>query len=194
MKCSYMFKLLCGAVASPFKPTYFQLDNRTYPYFNNIYNTTFLNERTVEVPIIQRYVVHELDHNILEVGNVLNYYFGCLHHDVIDRNELGTDLFKITSRKKYKLIVSISTVEHIEEQREAFKVIKGLLAPGGKAVITIPVGFNNLEYAEYTNIFTELLFMRRVSWSNKWEQGDYCGTAYASRYPFANEIMIGVIK
>lgn len=44
-------------------------------YFYHRYNTTWRNERTVEIPIILEVLNKSKGKSILEVGNVLSHYF-----------------------------------------------------------------------------------------------------------------------
>lgn len=90
---------------------------KQYKYFYHKYNTTWKLERTVEVPIIFEVVKKHHDKNILEVGNVLSHYFP-VNHDIIDKYEKGKgvineDVVDFRPPKKYDLIVSISTLEHV---------------------------------------------------------------------------------
>ena len=63
--------------------------------------------------------------NILEVGNVLS------HHDMLDKYEMAkgvtnADVVHSTSEKKYDLIISISTLEHVgwdEKPRDDTKIL-----------------------------------------------------------------------
>ena len=127
-----------------------------YEYFYHKYNTTRINERCVEVPIIWKIVCAHNGKNILEVGNTLGYYFD-IKHDVVDKYDklksstINQDIVDFSSPKKYDLIVSISTFEHIgvdEEEKDENKIIraveniKNLLSLTGKAYITIPLGYN----------------------------------------------------
>ena len=150
---------------------------------------------SVEVPIIENFM-RENGHikvgNLLEIGCVL-YHYDWIHHEVIDRDELGTDLYTHKFTKKYDLIVSISTIEHMDDPRKSLEIIKNLLNPGGKAVITIPLGYNiDADLLD----FNEQYFMYRRSWSNIWKQENVKSDLplYNYRYPAANGILIGVIN
>jgi hypothetical protein len=119
-----------------------------------MYNYTWRNERAVEIPILWE-IVKNTKGNILEVGNVLSHYFP-VKHDVIDKyekapNVINLDVVDLDSSKKYNLIVSISTLEHVgwdEKPREPKKIVYALrklkecLNPGGKIVLTLPLGYN----------------------------------------------------
>src|SRR3990167_9947760 len=139
-KLKYLLSILCCF----FQPEYFCFNGNKLKYLSSMYNISCANERSIEVPIIEYYIRkygYNKTGNFLEVGNVL-YHYGHVYHEVIDRDELGTDLYTYKFTKKYDLIVSISTIEHMDDPRKALEIIKSLLNPGGKAVITIPLGYN----------------------------------------------------
>lgn len=66
----------------------FIFQGKTYKYFYHRYNTTWRNERAVEIPIIWDIVKKDKGQSILEVGNVLSHYFS-ISHDVVDKYERG---------------------------------------------------------------------------------------------------------
>src|SRR5262245_37084813 len=48
--------------------------SRRYPYFVHGYNSTWCNERAVEIPIVWAEVCARHPGRVLEVGNVLSHY------------------------------------------------------------------------------------------------------------------------
>jgi hypothetical protein len=108
----------------------FIFNGKTYYYFVHKYNTTWKNERAVEVPIIWDIVRehYRQGKRVLEVGNVLSHYFR-IFHDVLDKYEvaegvINQDVVDFKPAWKYDLIVSISTLEHVgwdEEPKEPEK-------------------------------------------------------------------------
>lgn len=151
---------------------------------------------------------------ILEVGNVLSHYFK-VTHEVVDKYEMGTDIInkditRFASKKRYKLIVSISTLEHVgfdekpkkpEKCLLVFKNVKKLLDRGGKFVFTIPVGYNlylDEGIRDERIRIDELYGMRRISKENRWVEEYWRDTIEKSKYgvpyPFGNGIIIGIIK
>lgn len=94
----------------------FMFHNKSYRYFYHKYNTTWQNERAVEIPIVWD-IVKKRGGNVLEIGNVLPHYF-TFQHDVVDKHEKGEgvineDVADLRLQNKYDLIVSISTIEHV---------------------------------------------------------------------------------
>jgi ubiquinone/menaquinone biosynthesis C-methylase UbiE len=62
-----------------------RFQQKEYKYFYHKYNTTWRNERVVEIPIVWD-IVKAYTENILEVGNVLSHYFA-VNHVIIDKYE-----------------------------------------------------------------------------------------------------------
>lgn len=170
----------------------FTFNGRQYRYNRR------LDERTIELPIIIDIIQEELKHgkiNMLEVGNVLSdpkYELpsGIIipARDIVDKYEKGPGVINKDimdywpEGKMYDLIVSISTIEHIgfdENERNPDKIpqtierLKSMLAPGGKFVFTVPVGYNSdLDSKVLFNDNSDLqrYFMKRISKDNKWAQ------------------------
>ncbi len=128
----------------------------SYAYLAHRRNYTWLNERAVEVPIA-RAAVDAAEGRVLEVGNVLGHYVP-VSHVVLDRYEQAprrdnADVLEFEDEGGFDLIVSVSTLEHVgwdERPRDpsaaerAFAHLRGLLAPGGSLVVTLPVGSNRV--------------------------------------------------
>jgi SAM-dependent methyltransferase len=197
----------------------FVFQKKEYRYFFHKYNVTWRNERTVEVPIVWR-IIDSFKGNILEVGNVLSHYFE-FEHDIVDKHEkaigvINEDVTEINTSKKYDLIVSISTLEHVgwdEEPNEkrtvddpekifqAINKLKSLLNPGGKIVVTLPLGYNpHLDELLRSGKlkFDDQFCLKRVSKNNKWIETD-CKQALANAkfnqgIPSAYELTIGIIN
>lgn len=186
-----------------------------YNYFIHKYNATWRNERAIEVPIIWKIINEYKGKNILEVGNVLAHYFP-VNYDIVDKYEkaegvIKQDVVDFQKGKKYDLIVSISTLEHVgwdEDQYEPMKILralknlKNLLTAQGKIVVTLPLGYNpELDKLLNENKlqFTKIYYMKRISKDNKWIEvtkwEDVKNAKYY--YPFersANALVIGIIE
>lgn len=198
-------------------PGAFIFQGRSYHYLYHHHNTTYMNERTVEIPIILEKIQSYNGDRILEIGNVLSNYVQ-FQHDIVDKydrsnNVINQDVvdFKPAENWKYDLIVSISTMEHVgwdETPQDSMKIPLALenlttrcLAPGGEIVITIPIGYNTYldKLLNGDKIrFTEKYYLKRISDDNKWieiESGDEIIEAkFGMPFPYANVIFIGVIK
>lgn len=131
----------------------FTYNARFYFFFAHPYNVTWANERCVEIPIV-RHVLAGCKGRVLEVGNVLSHYQQ-VKHQVVDLFEkapgvLNIDVLNFKSANRYNMIVSVSTIEHIGKDDEnmpgkaieAIRHLKTLLAPHGRLVVTVPLGYN----------------------------------------------------
>ena len=193
----------------------FTFQGSRYHYFFHKYNTTWRNERCVEIPIVRKILEGCQSREILEVGNVLSHYYP-VKHDIVDKYEvfsgvINQDVVDFLPSKRYDLIVSISTMEHVgwdEDPRDQSKILgepvkilnaldnlQECLAPGGNMVITFPVGYNpqlDKSLAEGRIGFTKRLCMKRVS-KNKWVEADWaaCREArYGVPYAAANALVV----
>jgi len=149
----------------------FRFHGNTYRYLFHPYVTTWRNERAAVIPIIWDIVKksYEQDKRILEVGNVLSYYFK-VNHDILDKYEIidgviNEDVVDFNPLERYDVIISIFTLvvvgwsEDIEayrtgansprvSPRDPNKVLRAinnlnrLLAPGGQLVVFHPFGLN----------------------------------------------------
>lgn len=133
----------------------FGFGGERYRYLYHRYKHTWLTERAVEVPIAQAIVDRHAGGRILEVGNVLSHYRE-QNHLVVDKYEqapgvLNRDVLELDDLGPFELVVAISTLEHVghdEEPRdpalalEAVRRLEALLAPGGRLVLTVPVGYH----------------------------------------------------
>lgn len=191
----------------------FSFQGKMYHYFWDEHCTTGINERIVEIPIIWEIVKKYQGNNILEVGNVLSHYFS-VDYDILDKYEVADgvknlDVVDFQSSKKYDLIISISTLEHVgwdETPREPKKVLHAIdklkknLTQKGKMVFTIPIGYNpDLDglLREDKIPFTRRYSLKRISRDNKWIEVDWENIRDAKfGYPFhcANGLIVGVIE
>jgi hypothetical protein len=184
----------------------FGFAGKDYHYFIARYNTTWGNERAVELPVVLDQI-RRGHSSILEVGNVLNHYVH-LPHDVVDKYEesvevINQDVLEFSPDKRYDLIVSISTLEHVgldEDIRDAEKPVRtishlrSLLCPGGTLFITFPLGYNpdlDQRLASGSLDFDEVRYLKRISRSNRWREvsaADVTGVRYGVPYPHGNAV------
>ena len=184
----------------------FYIKDEKYTYFVSNYNA-INTERTVEIPWVKNIIRQYESSEILEVGNVLSNYTS-FTHDIVDKYESGPgiineDIVAFDTGKRYDLIITISTLEHIgfdEPQQEsgksvlAFENLKRLLKTGGKMVITVPLGYNP-EIDEFIRVnekwFQEVHYLIRTSKFNYWVEanlGEALKRPYGSKYPAANAV------
>lgn len=111
----------------------FVFQGKKYKYFYHRYNRTWTNERAVEIPIIREIWKENKGKEVLEIGNVLSHYFS-VNHDIVDKYEkaksiINEDVVNLKPSKKYDLIISISTLEHVgfdEEPKEPEKILRAI--------------------------------------------------------------------
>lgn len=195
----------------------FTFQGNQYPYLYHHKNFAWLSERIVEVSLVAPYLQAAYDEGkrILEIGEVVRQYSPFKTHDILDKYEykkgvINEDVVDFKPKEKYDLIVSVSTMEHIgwdaPEERDVEKMprsvalVKEWLAPGGMAVITMPIGYNtelDKRLREGTMPFTEEYFMERVSKNNQWKEAtreEALKRKYGEPYGAANAILLGIIR
>lgn len=153
---------------------------------------------------------------VLEFGSVLPYYFPVCHCvvDKYDRRAgLNVDILDLRLPKKYDLIVSISTIEHVgynegkyagqyqvmphsaEKIRRALDVLQDHLSPHGKLILTAGLGQNpELDHLlRKDRIFTDVKYLKRISRSNKWIEvleGEIKHVEYGNPYTGASVVAL----
>jgi len=192
----------------------FSFCGEKYRYFCHKYNHPHLNERAVELPIVWKEVQKHKSSEVLEIGNVLSHYFPTKHL-VVDKYEvapgvINEDVIEFKSKKKFRLIVSISTLEHVgwdekvkskDKIPKAIKHLKKMLAPGGTLLVTLPLGYNSYldEHLRAGKIkFDEVFYMERTSKFNSWREVSRNSfkkkPRYGSPYENANVVVFARIN
>jgi len=189
---------------------YFKFKSKRYKYFHHFYNTTWKNERAVEIPIVMDYINKYSNRRILEIGNVISHYYS-KKWKVIDKYEkkegiINRDIIDFKPKKKYDLIVSISTMEHIgfdDEIIDKNKVIlalrnikKNCIRQGGLMIITFPLGYNKFMDSNFFKGklgFDKEYFFKRISKDNKWvevHKEDIINIKYGKPFSAGNGLVI----
>jgi hypothetical protein len=184
---------------------------KTYRYFDTV--KTWHGERAIEIPIVMEMVRMYQGKNILEIGNVLSHHVR-FEHDILDKYEtangvINKDVAEFKSEKKYDLIISISTLEHVgwdEKPRDDMKIplaiqnMRTLISSrGGIIMITIPMGYNHtLDKLLNDGIirFSKQYHLIRISKGNEWREASWeevQSAKYNTPMPFANGLLIGII-
>jgi len=187
----------------------FRYKDQDLAYVYHRYNMTWASERCVEVPIGRWWAAKYPPDAVLEVGNVLSHY-GPAQHQILDKFEKGPgvineDIVTFKPNKKYQLVFSISTFEHIgfddeTEGSSATKILaaiqscRSLLMPDGTLMITIPINYNP-ELDELiardqlpTNKRTFLFRRGYTDWVET-DQASALKARYKRPFPYANAIM-----
>jgi hypothetical protein len=192
---------------------YFYLNNKKINYENSFYNTSFFNERSVEIPLIKELLNNYDTSNFLEIGNVLMHYNFIKSRDIVDKYEVSEEVLNFDIEdyrdKKYSLIVSISTLEHVgldagEEiidnqklQRCVSNIIENLLIEKGVFIVTLPVNYNqNVDKFIFENdIFQEKFYMVKNNlFLNTWKklEFDEVKARYRKKPILIEEVFIGI--
>ena len=191
----------------------FEFQGKTYRYFFHPYCTTWRNERTVAVPILWNFVkrYEAKGKNILEVGNMLSYYFK-VGHDILDKYEImegviNQDVVDYKSSKKYDLIISVLTLPEVgwyELPRDPTKTIralenlKTLLSPGGEIAVVMGLGINpefDTSLGNKTIEFEKQGYLKHLK-GYRWQESDgedVIHIKYDKSVPTANVVMVGII-
>lgn len=192
----------------------FTFNKKKYKYFYHLYNRTVAGERIIEIPMAKKILIENKNKDILEVGNVMSHY---IHTDypILDkyekgRNVINKDVVNFKLHKKFDLILSVSTMEHVGyskrywEPSKPEKFSKGIanlkkhLKTDGILFVTLPLFYN--EYI--TNLilkkkdpFERRYFMKRTSYFNEWKQISFedamKGNSYEGHFANANILFIG---
>jgi hypothetical protein len=192
----------------------FHFEGQELPYFYHRYNMTWACERCVEVPIGRYYARQSPEANILEVGNVLSHY-GPVTHDVLDKFERGPgvineDIVTFAPTKKYDLVLSLSTFEHIgfdDEASEpsgqkilvAITACRNFLSAAGKLLITVPIGYNpDLDHLIRSGQLgcEREVYLKRVE-KRQWKtvpKTEAILCRYKDPFPYANAILVAEFR
>ena len=203
-------RAVVSPVVVPFlAPRQFAFNGGLLPCHYANYNLTWCNERCVEVALGQWYL-DQVEGPVLEIGHVLGHY-GRNGHAVVDKFEAGAevvnaDITEWQTEERFALILSISTFEHIgfdddveggsaEKILAAIAAARALLQPGGRLVLTLPLGYNpELDDLIQTSTLGEdrstfLLRCGPREWSEV-ARHQALGTPFGRPYPYANALMV----
>lgn len=188
----------------------FLFQGKKYYYLFHPYCTTWKNERCAIIPIALDLVMnyHEKGKNILEVGNVLSHVCD-IHHDIVDKyemenNVINEDIVDYQPAKRYDLIISIVTLQHVgysEIPRDPNKVsivianLKRILSADGLIVILHALGENEeMDHLLENGVlqFDERFYLKKIhkrTWKEvNWEEVK--GLKYDYSIPSANGVTI----
>ncbi|MFC1485969.1 class I SAM-dependent methyltransferase [Candidatus Latescibacterota bacterium] len=187
----------------------FTFRGRTYRYFCHPHNFTWDNERAVEIPIALEFIEQYRGERILEVGNVLSHYVTA-GWDIVDKFErgpgiVGGDAVTYRPPEPYDLIISVSTLEHVgfdDDPRDTELISRAVenlrqncLKPGGKLMVTVPIGYNpHLDELLFSGAlgFTAMWFLKRTG-RYTWQEAsadEVRGTGYATDYIEAGAVAV----
>ncbi|MEJ2051834.1 MAG: hypothetical protein P8Y60_18740 [Calditrichota bacterium] len=189
-----------------------QFKGKELPLFFHRYNHTWLNERLIEIPIFKSLLDENKGKRILEVGNVLSHYFP-VSHKIVDKyekseNVINQDIVDFHPKKKYDLIISISTLEHVgyeekpQKPEKIFRAIENLrklCADNGRIYVSVPVGENPFldRYIRTGQIQFKPQYNYIRPSPREWKLTEYeklKNVKHNSPYKFGNAVIIGGIN
>ena len=192
---------------SPLRDETFAFAGREHRYFVHWFNSTWMNERAVEIALALPGAAEVEADRRLELGNVLPYY-GVRGHLVVDLFEQGDnivncDVLDFRPDRSFDRIVSVSTLEHVgtddgtgspERAVRAVDHLLSMLAPGGRALLTWPTGYNPaLDQMAMSGGPLESRAMIRLDRDNRWREASIEAAfrqPYGSRFRFGNGLIV----
>ena len=168
----------------------------------------------MELPVAWSRVRRVDPASTLEVGNVLSKYFR-VRHAVVDKYEqtpgvINEDIVDFDPGRRYELIVSVSTLEHVgwdeDEPRDPDKVLRAidrlreLLTPSGELLFTVPHGWHtdlDAYLADGRIPLAGCWCLKRTSAEGRWVEVDYAeleDVAYDFPFRYANGVTVGVVR
>lgn len=198
------------AVVRLARPADFAFRGETHRLFLHHYNTTWVNERAVEIPVARSFLAARPGRT-LEIGNVMGHY-GPAGWDVVDRFERGArvqncDALDFRPAAPYDAVLSVSTFEHIgfdDGDPDAGErllatlahVREACLAPGGRLLVTAPLGYNP-HFDAFVSAnrlgFDEQAFLLRTG-RREWRQvsaEEAQRAGYNTPFPYGNCVLFG---
>lgn len=198
----------------------FYVNQMPFAYADLSRGANQVSERTVEVALGNFFRKLLPPEDVLEVGNVLYQYASDEDqrdwHTVVDLKEqfphvTNADIRDWRGGKSFKIIVCISTLEHVGEDANdklmALNVMKAHLAFGGLLFVTMPVGWKpdtNTVIADAYNNFDSNWFVVRDG--DAWKEVHVFGVSrmtpeklsrlpqYNEHYKRANALYLGVYR
>ena len=168
------------------------------------------NERCVELGLGRYAVGLRKPEDVLEVGNVLPLS-GVSGHTVVDKYERGPgvineDIVDFAPGRRYGLVVSFSTVEHVgwdeepqdpDKARVALRAMSDLAGESGQMLVTIPIGYHRQLEGDFVSgdaPFDDVCLLVKQSRLARWEPRpvqERTGIGYGAPYAAGNAILVG---
>jgi len=163
----------------------FVFDGHEIEYIFHSHNNMGLTERTVELGIAKHYLEKCKPENLLEVGNVLIYYYDFFKGLYVKRTavDLGEEDFYVIKKDivtfktetKFDFILSVSTFEHMDEND---------FRPPTFNSMDSTVAAHNIKYC-YENLLAEngtFVLTAALGWEKEWDRT--FKTNLLDNYPF----------
>jgi hypothetical protein len=166
-------------------PASFDYGGDSYEVLSHWYGRAWENSLGVEVPVVREFISGVGGEDLLEVGNVLNWYGLGRGHLVLDRwNRSSTryvwnmDIRSFTWADLFDRVVGIRVMEQIRDSdgdpvvqmKRVVSKIRSLLSVGGKGLVTVEVGKSPTIDAHILNGDIKFDQIRGLIYLNKWEE------------------------
>tara|TARA_B100000029_G_scaffold389840_1_gene386356 strand:+ start:56001 stop:56666 length:666 start_codon:yes stop_codon:yes gene_type:complete len=206
-----MRQILAPFIIPHLRKSTFEFKKKTLSLTYHRHGATWSSERALEISIAKFYLDYYSEKSVLEIGNVTSQYFD-VQHLILDKYEepedtkliIDQDIIEFTTEKKFNLIISISTIEHIGfdddgESREkiplAILKCRKMLKPDGILIMTVPLGYNpdmDKFIANDSLGWRHATYFRRyayLQWSQCNKEEALRGR-YGTPFPYGNCIMV----
>jgi hypothetical protein len=163
------------------------------------------SERGLEIALGAQALEGFARDDVLEVGNVLSLA-GFAGHTVLDKYERGpgilnVDIVGFVPERRYGLVVSLSTLEHVgwdevpSDPDKAALALETIDRIGGALLVTIPVGYHRaFERAFVDGPFDSVALAVKTSRLGRWETRPPSArenVSYGRPFALGNGILIG---
>jgi hypothetical protein len=162
-------------------------------------------ERRFEIPLLKYFIDKFKDHDdLMEVGAVSNWHFP-VNHKIYDASERYV-INEFAENLKYsgKIVVSISTIEHIGKPDYGFPInpyraltVLNMMLEAKYYLITWPIGHNTLLDYYARNVVTgvtigNVITVGRLDIDNNWvvNKPNFYDYKYATPFPVGNGVIV----
>ncbi len=158
----------------------FKLGSIELPYCYHEHNSSFRNERKVEVPL-GAYFLDKFNNDVFEVGCVMPHY-GRGEHTIIDLTDNHPRNIKANALHwdyTGKNVLSISTIEHFMTREygngsneDSITCLSKIVTEAKNYLITFPTCYNEFLHQHMkSNAFIPRVMLKRINQNeNEWEQ------------------------
>lgn len=153
-----------------------KINNTSFDYFKHNYNSTWTNERHIEVSL-GIYFINKFNFNCIEIGAVMPYY-DYTSKLVIDPRDDYQNCYRINALDHSYInenVLSISTIEHFKIDEfnrtdyDSIICLYKIINEAKNYLITWPIGYNKIldNFTKLSNI--PRFIIKRKNIENEWE-------------------------
>ena len=153
-----------------------KINNTSFDYFKHNYNSTWTNERHIEVSL-GIYFLNKFNFNCIEIGAVMPHY-DYISKLVIDPRDDYQNCYRINALDHSYInenVLSISTIEHFKIDEfnrtdyDSIICLYKIINEAKNYLITWPIGYNKIldNFTKLSNI--PRFIIKRKNIENEWE-------------------------